>query len=71
MVVITGGSQHPLSCVLSHFGMVTNKLTNEQPDDPSANLLLTSEKAVFFQKKPVGSTACYEMMNFKVISVDA
>ena len=29
------------------FGMVTNKQTNEQPGDPSASLLLTSEKAVF------------------------
>ena len=32
------------------FRMVTNKQTNKQPDDPSASLLLTSEKAVFCKK---------------------
>ena len=29
------------------FGMVISNQTNEQPGDPSASLLLTSEKAVF------------------------
>ena len=32
------------------FGMVTNKQPNIQLDDPSASLLLTSEKAVFCKK---------------------
>ena len=29
------------------FGMLTTKRTTKQPGDPSASLLLTSEKAVF------------------------
>ena len=33
------------------FGMVTNKQTNDQPGDPRASLLLTSEKAVFCNSK--------------------
>ena len=41
-----GGSQHPFSCVLGHFRRGDDQ-TNEQPGDPSASLLLTSEKAVF------------------------
>ena len=35
------------------FGMVTTERTNEQPGDPSASLLLTSEKAVFCKNCPV------------------
>ena len=41
-----GGSQQPFSCVLGHFRHGV-KRTNEQSGDPSASLLLTSEKAVF------------------------
>ena len=46
MDVIVRGSQKPFSCVLGHFRHGDNRTPN-QPGDPSASLLLTSEKAVF------------------------
>ena len=41
-----GRSQQLFFCVFSHFRHGDDQ-TNEQPGDPSASLLLTSEKAVF------------------------
>ena len=46
--VVTGGAiQSHFHVNEAIFGMVTNKQPNIQLDDPSASLLLTSEKAVF------------------------
>ena len=42
-----GVSQQPFSCVLGNFPHGDDNQTNEQPGDPSASRLLTSEKAVF------------------------
>ena len=44
-----GGSQQSFCCVLGHFRH-GDKQTNNQPGDPRASLLLTSEKAVFCKK---------------------
>ena len=41
------GSQQPFSCVFGHFRHGGDKQSTKQPGDPSASLLLTSEKAVF------------------------
>ena len=41
-----GDNEQPFSCVLGHFRHGDNR-TTKQPADPSASLLLTSEKAVF------------------------
>ena len=43
------GSQQPFSCVLGHFWHGDDKRTTNQPADPRASLLLTSEKAVVFK----------------------
>ena len=49
--VVTGGAiQSHFHVNEAIFGMVTNKQPNIQLDDPSASLLLTSEKAVFCKK---------------------
>ena len=47
-----GRSQQLFFCVFSHFRHGDDQ-TNEQPGDPSASLLLTSEKAVFCKNRAV------------------
>ena len=42
-----GGIQQPFFCVLGHFWHDDTQPKNNQLGDPSAGLLLTSEKAVF------------------------